>query len=458
MKGYTFGADKPTIPNPKQDGTIVNSIYIDTHHLLSKLNSTSEHEEYLAGDRTDWAHYGAGSMDKLGELFAACVHYLMITDAGPVQQKVTFSTDGGSVEGGSSQYAYIGEKITLPSATRDGYTFNGWYTAAIGGELIGKAGDEYLVDGSVTMYAQWTEVPKVQYTITVTTNGATVSGVTNGQKFDAGSTVTIKVTYNYNNNQKTQVNGATVNLTNGSYTFVIEKDTTISASSDNGCFTPDTLITLADGTQKRVDELTFTDKILAWDFFTGTYVEKEISLLVNHGDALYRIANLRFSDGAMLRIIAEHGIFDYDLNKFVYITADNMNEYVGHRFVKYAADGSYDIVTLVKAYETEEYTSAWSVSSAITSNAFASGLLTVAPPEDFYNWIAMDGKLTYDVEQFQKDVETYGLYTYDDFKDYVTYEQFVAWNGAYLKVAVEKGYFTFDYILELIELYKGWMP
>ena len=38
------------------------------------------------------------------------------------------------------------------------------------------------------------------------------------------------------------------------------------------------------------------------------------------------------------------------------------------------------------------------------------------------------------------------------------FQQFVAWNGAYLKIAVEKGYFTFEYILELIELYKGWMP
>ena len=79
-------------------------------------------------------------------------------------------------------------------------------------------------------------------------------------------------------------------------------------------------------------------------------------------------------------------------------------------------------------------------------------------PEDFYNWVEMDGKLKYDAEQFAKDVETYGLYTYEDFKDYVTYEQFVAWNDAYLKVPVEKGYFTFEYILGLIELYKSWMP
>lgn len=247
------------------------------------------------------------------------------------------------------------------------------------------------------------------------------------------------------------INGKTV--TCGSVTFTISADT-----SGGGCVTQDTLVTLADGTQKRVDELSFDDKILAWDFFTGSYVEKDISLLVNHGEALYKVANLQFSDGTVLRLIAEHGVFDYDLNKFVYITVDNMQEYVGHRFVKYAADGSYSIVKLTRAYETEEYTSAWSVSSAVTSNAFASGLLTVAPPEDFYNWIEMDGKLHYDVAQFQQDVEAYGLYTYDDFKDYVTYEQFVDWNGAYLKIAVEKSYFTFDYILELIELYKGWMP
>ena len=228
--------------------------------------------------------------------------------------------------------------------------------------------------------------------------------------------------------------------------------------SAQSCFTPDTLVTLADGTQKRVDELSFGDKILAWDFFTGAYVEREISLLVNHGEDLYRIANLEFSDGTILRIIGDHGVFDYDLNKFVYLTVDNMQEYIGHRFVQYAADGNYNVVTLTNAYATEEYTSAWSITSAGTSNAFASGMLTVAPPDDFYNWIEMSDKLTYDAEQFQRDVETYGLYTYDDFKDYVTYEQFVDWNGAYLKIAVEKGYFTFDYILELIELYKGWMP
>jgi len=229
-------------------------------------------------------------------------------------------------------------------------------------------------------------------------------------------------------------------------------------SESSTCFTPDTLITLADGTQKRVDELKPTDTIIAWDFFTGTYVEKKISLLVNHGEALYKVTNLKFSDGTELKLIGDHGVFDYDLNKYVYFTPENYTEYIGHTFVKQNLNGGYDLVQLVDGSVTEEYTSAWSVSSAETSNAFASGMLTVAPPEDFYNWIEMSGKLQYNVEQFAADVAQYGLYTYEDFADYVTYEQFVEWNGAYLKIAVEKGYFTFEYILELIEMYKGWMP
>ncbi len=228
-------------------------------------------------------------------------------------------------------------------------------------------------------------------------------------------------------------------------------------AAQTGCFTSDTLITLADGTQKRIDEITFDEQVLAWDFMTGEYVEQDIALLVNHGEDTYRVANLEFSDGTLLRLIADHGVFDYDLNQYVYITVDNMQEYVGHRFVQYDPNGGYQIVTLEKAFETVEITEAYSITSSETMNAFASNILTVAPPADFYNWIPMGDKLRYDVETLSADVEKYGLYDYEVFADYVTYEQFVAWNGPYLKIPVEKGMITFDYILELIELYKPYM-
>ena len=374
--------------------------------------------------------------------------------------------EGATVEQSTVYFGSIARKYpTLYTPVKEGYTFKGWYTvsdpaAQNDSTLVTEGMAVSAGMGEHTLYAKW-EVNS--YTIKVTTSNATVK--VNGTEVGNNSTisivygtqVTVEVTYSQSNSKTTTITGDNGTTYTSPFNMPAQ-GVTINASSSGGCFTPETLITLADGTQKRVDELTADDKILAWDFFTGTYVEKEISLLVNHGEDWYRIANLVFSDGTTLRVIAEHGVFDYDLNKYVYFTVDNMAEYIGHRFVQYAADGTYGIVTLVEAYETEEYTSAWSVSSAITSNAFASGLLTVAPPEDFYNWIEMDGKLMYNVEQFQQDVATYGLYTYEDFKDYVTYDQFIEWNGAYLKVAVEKGYFTFEYILELIELYKGWMP
>ncbi len=388
------------------------------------------------------------------------------------------------LEYGKDYWFIPGTEITLPKvkandkiSNTNQYYFGGWTLENYSG------GEKFILNDSVEINITW--LKKATVNIKYYDGSVTLELVNMDDKLSlekiTGNTVhektyyvrpgTLKLTYSYveTNSQKFEltVNGIGVDgnqdTTAQTITYqnsIASTDTwSLDADSDpGGCFTPDTLITLADGTQKRVDQLEFGDKILAWDFFTGTYVEKDISLLVNHGEGLYRIANLVFSDGTILRIIADHGIFDYDLNKFVYITVDNMHEYIGHRFVQYAADGSYNIITLTDAYETKEYTTAWSVSSSGTSNAFASGLLTVAPPEDFYNWIEMGDKLMYNAEQFQRDIETYGLYTYDDFKDYVTYEQFIDWNGAYLKIAVEKGYFTFEYILELIELYKGWMP
>ena len=40
-----------------------------------------------------------------------------------------------------------------------------------------------------------------------------------------------------------------------------------------------------------------------------------------------------------------------------------------------------------------------------------------------------------------------------DFADYISYEEFVAFNGAYLKQPVEKGYFTFANILEQVKAF-----
>lgn len=64
----------------------------------------------------------------------------------------------------------------------------------------------------------------------------------------------------------------------------------------------------------------------------------------------------------------------------------------------------------------------------------------------------MKGKFV-KVTAMEKDIEKYGLYTYEDFKDYVSIEVYEIFPFKYYKVAVGKGLFSFEQILGLINLY-----
>ncbi|MGN0917480.1 MAG: InlB B-repeat-containing protein, partial [Candidatus Enterousia sp.] len=87
-----------------------------------------------------------------------------ITNAGALPSNTTFTSN-------TTLYAqWTCNSVTLPTPTRVGYTFNGWYTAASGGTRVGGAGSSYCPTSATTVYAQWT--PTV-YTITLNNNGGT---------------------------------------------------------------------------------------------------------------------------------------------------------------------------------------------------------------------------------------------------------------------------------------------
>lgn len=61
-------------------------------------------------------------------------------------------------EGGNTTlYAQWSEMsaVALPSQSRDGYTFLGWYTAASGGTKVGNGGENYIPNGNITLYGHW---------------------------------------------------------------------------------------------------------------------------------------------------------------------------------------------------------------------------------------------------------------------------------------------------------------
>ncbi len=81
---------------------------------------------------------------------------------------VTFNSNGGSTV--ASQTVKKNALAKQPAApTRNGYTFDGWYTAATGGQ---KFSFNTAITGNITLYAHWTRTSTViYYEVTFVSNG-----------------------------------------------------------------------------------------------------------------------------------------------------------------------------------------------------------------------------------------------------------------------------------------------
>lgn len=85
----------------------------------------------------------------------------------PNTYKVSFHANGGSVGTGSKHVVFGSAYGELPTPSRIGHTFQGWYTAASGGGKV-TAGTAMTTAGGHTLYAQW----KINdYQITYHANG-----------------------------------------------------------------------------------------------------------------------------------------------------------------------------------------------------------------------------------------------------------------------------------------------
>ena len=233
---------------------------------------------------------------------------------------------------------------------------------------------------------------------------------------------------------------------------------TNSGGSDGGtCIAEGTLITLADGSQVRVDSLTGNEELLVWNLETGKYDTAPIVFVDTDEQMEYEIIHLYFSDGSDVKVISEHGFFDLDLGEYVYIDAGNYSDYIGHRFVTEGniRSNSWNVVTLKNVVLEKEVTTAWSPVTFEHLCYYTNGVLSMPGGiEGLFNIFEVDTKtMRYDAKLMQKDIDTYGLLTLEDFGGLITQEAFDAFNGAYLKVAMGKGLLTWEDIAYMAERY-----
>ena len=87
------------------------------------------------------------------------------------------------------------------------------------------------------------------------------------------------------------------------------------------CLLAGTMIALADGTYKTIEDITYTDRMLSWDFDLGCYAEtKAVWIKQTETGSQYNL--LTFSDGTTLRTFDQHRIFNKQAGSFTYPMTD----------------------------------------------------------------------------------------------------------------------------------------
>ena len=230
---------------------------------------------------------------------------------------------------------------------------------------------------------------------------------------------------------------------------------------ESKCVSSGTMITLADGTQRAVETLTGNESLLVWNLLTGNFDVASILFIDNDPAKEYEVINLYFSDGTCVKVIDEHGFWDYDLNKYVFLRKD-ASQYIGHWFNKQTTDANGNLVNtrvqLVKVVVQAEYTSAWSPVTYGHLCYYVNGMLSMpGATTGLINIFDVDPDIMKIEEaKYLADIEEYGLFTYEEFASIcpIPEEVFEAFGGKYLKVAIGKGLTSIEELETLIARYS----
>ena len=230
----------------------------------------------------------------------------------------------------------------------------------------------------------------------------------------------------------------------------------------SSCVTPGTMITLADGSTKAVEDLTGNEMLLVWNMFTGEFDSAPILFIDSDSAAYCEVITLTFSDGTEVEVIDEHGFWNIDLNEYVFLRADAA-QYIGDMFNKQSFDENgnmiYTAVELIGVETETVYTTAWSPVTQGHLCYYVNGMLSMpGATTGLINIFEVDAEtMTIDEEAFEEDINTYGIFTYEEFCDEIAYipeAVFQAFGGVYLKVALGKGILTTEMLEELIIRYS----
>lgn len=152
--------------------------------------------------------------------------------------------------------------------------------------------------------------------------------------------------------------------------FTLTEDMTITIHSEP-CFVEGTLITMANGTQKKVEDINYGDEVLCYDFNEGKQTTSPIEFVMKkmQSNFYYKVT---LSDGTILKLVGANGkshrLYNVTKQSFIYPQDFEENDYT------LKENGTLvTISSIKKIFETVNF---YNISSKDHINVYAENVLT----------------------------------------------------------------------------------
>ncbi|MCH5157420.1 MAG: InlB B-repeat-containing protein [Clostridiales bacterium] len=358
-------------------------------------------------------------------------------------------------------YNWTGMKSNVGNVTLTDRTISANNVHTLYMALKGSTSDnDFNNNSTVTFESSWSII---YYTVKISEDHVSITvkdgngtAISNGATvpYNTKLTVTFKAKTDYKD-PWCKVNGKEVS---SGYSFNVSGDVSITSGATKTCVTSGTLITMADGTTKKVEDVKVGDSVLAWDFASGSWVVTTVTLNVYHGDDYNTVINLIFSNGRHVKIVGMHVFFDITLRQYIEVDLSNCMDFVGDNFMSYNENTTtYEETKLINAYVTTELTGAYSIITAYHYNCITEGIVSATPSiPGYYELVSsyINEDMSFNYDAFEADLQQYGLYEYELFAECLTYQQYEELCAGYYKLAVVKGFTTFEEIYKLMMMYS----
>lgn len=220
---------------------------------------------------------------------------------------------------------------------------------------------------------------------------------------------------------------------------------------EKSCILPTTRILMSDGTYKSAKDIVANDKILVMNHETGNLESAPIFYNFHYEKKLNVITSLRFSNDIVVDISGNHGFFDVNENKYVYLNETNAKYFIGHSFIS-CYDKQLSKTTLLSVSVREEWTDLYCPVSVFHLNYFVEDLLSMPGGIDgCFNIFDYDDNLKYDVDDYNDSISKYGLMQYEECEKFIPRFVFDSLPMKYMNVAIGKGLLTMETLKEYME-------